>query len=256
MAILTVTGVTKAFGGVVALDGADLSVEPGTLTGLIGPNGAGKSTLFNVISGFISPDSGSIRFNGVDIAGARADQVTAAGLVRTFQIPRPFARMSVMENLLAYAQGHPGDQLAVSLFNPRRAARAEADVIDRAHAIAERLGLSAVLDNRANEISGGQKKLVEIGRALMAQPRMILLDEPMAGVNPTLAETIAGHLVGMVKDGITLLLIEHNMGMIGRLCDPVIVMAQGKHLTSGRFADVAADPGVQEVYMGKRARQA
>ncbi len=256
MPLLSITGLTKRFGGVVALDGADLSVEAGTLTGLIGPNGAGKSTLFNVVSGFVPADSGRTIFDGRDVTGARADAITRAGLVRTFQIPRPFARMTVMENLLAYAQGHPGDTLAVALLARGRARAAEAGVVARAHAVAERLGLSAVLDNRAAEISGGQKKLVEIGRALMAEPKMILLDEPMAGVNPTLAETIAGHLQGLVADGITLLLIEHNMGLIARLCDPVIVMAQGRHLTSGRFAEVAADAHVQEVYMGRSARRA
>ena len=176
--------------------------------------------------------------------------------MRTFQIPRGFLKMTVMENLLACGPGQPGETLSAALLARRSAREAETALITRARAIAEKLNLSGVLDNRAAAISGGQKKLLEIGRALMAAPKMILLDEPMAGVNPALAETIAAHLASLTADGVTLLLIEHNMGMIGKLCDPVIVMAEGRHLVTGRFADVAADPRVQDVYLGRRARRA
>ncbi len=256
MALLEIISLKRHFGGVHALDGADLSVQAGTLTGLIGPNGAGKSTLFNVISGFVPSESGLVRFDGEDITGWRADRITRRGVVRTFQIPRGFAQMSVMENLLVYGPGQPGEGLLNAVAASAAARQSEAALIARARLVAEKLNLSGVLDNRAIEISGGQKKLLEIGRALMAGPKMILLDEPMAGVNPALAETIAAHLRSLIAEGLTLLLIEHNMGMIARLCDPVIVMAQGRHLMTGSFEQIASNQHVQEVYMGKRAKRA
>ncbi len=252
MALLEISGISKHFGGVQALDGASLSVEAGTITGLIGPNGAGKTTLFNVVSGLIAPDEGRVVFDGEDVTTWRPDRIARRGMIRTFQIARGFPQLTVMENLLVYAPHQPGEAMVTALFARGRAAQAERDAIARAHAIAGRLNLSAVLDQRASDISGGQKKLLEIGRALMAEPKLVLLDEPIAGVNPTLADRIAHHLVDLQREGLTILLIEHNMDLIARLCDPVIVMAAGKRLTQGRFADVAGDREVQEAYMGKR----
>src|SRR5215468_8573290 len=252
MTLLSVTGIAKHFGGVVALDGADLAVEPGTITGLIGPNGAGKTTLFNVVSGLIRPDAGRVVLDGQDITGWRPDRIARRGMVRTFQIARGFPLLTVMENLLVYGAHQPGEEMALVFLARRRAAAAERALVERARAVAARLNLEVVLDARANEISGGQKKLLEIGRALMAEPKLVLLDEPIAGVNPTLAAEIGEHLKALVREGITILLIEHHMDMVARLCDRVIVMAEGRHLAEGSFAEMAADRRVQEAYMGRR----
>jgi len=251
--LLEVVGLRRSFYGVAALAGATFSVEAGTITGLIGPNGAGKTTLFNVVSGLIAPHGGQVLFDGQDITGSSAEKVSQRGLVRTFQVARGFPRLSVMENLLLYGAEQPGERLIDALLRTIGSRRRERHLIDRAHAIAERLALTAVLDNRADEISGGQKKLLELGRALMTGPRMILLDEPVAGVNPTLAEDLAGHLRDLCHDGHTLLIIEHDMNMIAKLCDPVIVLAEGATLTQGTFEEIAADHRVQEAYMGRRA---
>jgi len=256
MALLEIDDLQRSFYGVAALAGATLAVEPGTITGLIGPNGAGKTTLFNIVSGLIRPHGGRVRFAGDDITGRRPEDITRRGLVRTFQIARGFPRLTVMENLLLYGPGQPGERLPQALLAGARARRREAELIARARGIAERLTLEPVLDNRADEISGGQKKLLELGRALMAEPRMILLDEPVAGVNPTLAEELAAHLRDLRDDGHTLFVIEHDMNMIAKLCDPVIVLAEGSKLTEGSFAEIAADGRVQEAYMGRRARRA
>lgn len=252
MSLLEVRDLTRSYYGVHALRGVDLSVEVGRITGLIGPNGAGKTTLFNCVSGFVPPDAGSVAFDGHLITGWRPDRITAVGLVRTFQIARGFPRLSVMENLLLYGKHQPGERLAGAVLHSPSARRREAELRERATAIARRLNLTHVLGQRAAELSGGQKKLLEIGRALMAEPRLLLLDEPVAGVNPTLAREIGEHLRGLVADGISVLLIEHHMDTIAALCDPVIVMAEGRHLRQGSFAELAADPMVQEAYMGRR----
>ena len=252
MALLAVRGLTRGFYGIRALDGADLEVEPGTITGLIGPNGAGKTTLFNCVSGVVPPDGGTVLFDSRDITGARPEAITQAGMVRTFQIARGFPRLTVLENLMLYGRDQPGEGFARALSGIGRVRGREAEIKDRAIAIADRLNLKAVIDNPASDLSGGQKKLLEIGRALMSAPKLILLDEPIAGVNPTLSGEIAEHLTALKDDGLTLLIIEHDMDMIARLCDPVIVMAEGRRLTEGRFADIAADPRVQEAYMGGR----
>jgi ABC-type branched-subunit amino acid transport system ATPase component len=250
--LLEVRGLTRSYYGVHALRGVDLSVEAGRITGLIGPNGAGKTTLFNCISGLVPPDAGSVQFDHRVITGWRPDRVTGAGLVRTFQIARGFPRLSVLENLLLYGTRQPGERLVHAVLRSPAARRREADLRERARGVARRLALTHMLDQRAGELSGGQKKLLEIGRALMAEPTLLLLDEPVAGVNPTLAREIGEHLRGLVADGISVLLIEHHMDTIAALCDPVIVMAEGRHLRQGSFAELAADPAVQEAYMGRR----
>jgi branched-chain amino acid transport system ATP-binding protein/neutral amino acid transport system ATP-binding protein len=249
-ALLELRGLSRRFGGVVALDGLDLAVRAGTITALIGPNGAGKSTAFQCISGVLRPDAGTVRFAGRDITGARPDRVTRAGLVRSFQIARGIPRLTVLENLLLYGQHQPGEALHRALLGQGRAR--EAALRERAAAIAARLNLTRVLDNRAAALSGGQKKLLEIGRALMAEPRLLLLDEPVAGVNPTLAAEIAGHIATLRDEGVSVLIVEHHMDFVASLCDPVIVMAEGRLLTQGRFDEVAADARVQEAYMGRR----
>jgi ABC-type branched-subunit amino acid transport system ATPase component len=252
MPLLEVRGLTRSYYGVHALRGVDLSVEAGRITGLIGPNGAGKTTLFNCVSGLVSPDAGSVGFAGLTITGWRPDRITGAGLVRTFQIARGFPRLSVLENLLLYGTRQRGERLVQAVLRSPGARRREVELRERARAIAQRLNLARVLDYRAGDLSGGQKKLLEIGRALMAEPKLLLLDEPVAGVNPTLAREIGDHLRGLLADGISVLLIEHHMDTIAALCDPVIVMAEGRHLRQGSFAELASDPVVQEAYMGRR----
>ncbi len=251
-ALLEVRGLRRRFGGVAALAGVDLDVRAGTITALIGPNGAGKTTLFQCVSGVLRADAGTVRFAGRDITGWRPDRITRAGLVRSFQIARGIPRLSVLENLLLYAPSPPGEQVGAALLGLGRA-REEA-ALDQAIEVARRLGLLALGNDPADALSGGQKKLLEIGRALMARPRMIMLDEPVAGVNPTLAEQIAAHLRALRGEGMTFLVIEHHMDIVARLCDPVIVMAEGAVLTEGTFAAVADDARVQEAYMGRRAR--
>ncbi|CEJ11562.1 Lipopolysaccharide export system ATP-binding protein LptB [bacterium YEK0313] len=250
--LLSVRGLTRGFYGVKVLNGVDLGIKAGSFTGLIGPNGAGKSTLFNVVSGLYRPDGGEIRLAGEAIGGLSPDRLVARGLVRTFQLARGFPKLSVFQHLMLYGQGQSGESLAVELIGSRAGRDREAELAERALGIARRLRLDHVIDNPVTALSGGQKKLVEIGRALMAEPRLILLDEPMAGVNPSLTEEIAGHLVALNREGITICLIEHDMGLIRRLCAPIIVMAEGRTLVEGSFDEVAADSRVQEAYLGRR----
>jgi len=252
VALLEITDLVHSFDGVHALRGVTLSVRAGCITGLIGPNGAGKTTLFNVVSGMLRPDAGDIRFAGHSITGWRPDRITGAGLVRTFQIAHGFPRLSVLENLLLYGPNQPGERLVPAILRPPAARRRDDELHVRARAIAERLNLTRVLHDRAADLSGGQKKLLEIGRALMAEPRLLLLDEPVAGVNPTLGREIAAHLRDLQNEGLTILLIEHHMDTIAALCDPVIVMAEGARLREGRFEDLANDPVVREAYMGRQ----
>jgi branched-chain amino acid transport system ATP-binding protein/neutral amino acid transport system ATP-binding protein len=250
--LLEIRDLIRSYYGVHALRGVDLSVEPGRITGLIGPNGAGKTTLFNCISGLVPPDSGRVLFERRDITGWRPDRITGLGLVRTFQIARGFPRLSVLDNLLLYGSDQPGERLMHAVLSSAAARRREAELRERAIAIAARLNLTRALDDQAADLSGGQKKLLEIGRALMAAPKLLLLDEPVAGVNPSLAREIGEHLRRLVAEGISVLLIEHHMDTIAALCDPVIVMAEGRHLRQGSFAELAEDPVVQEAYMGRR----
>jgi branched-chain amino acid transport system ATP-binding protein/neutral amino acid transport system ATP-binding protein len=252
MALLEVRGLAKSFWGVRAVEHVDLDVAQGTITALIGPNGAGKTTAFNCISGTIPPDSGTVMFAGADITGARPDRITCAGLVRTFQIARGFPRLSVLENLMLYGASQPGESLWRAVVGHPSVRLREAALKDRAIAIARRLNLLRVANNPASALSGGQKKLLEIGRALMAEPRMIMLDEPIAGVNPALAVEIGDHLLALRDEGMTMLIIEHHMDAVLRLCDPVIVMAEGRNLAQGSFREVAENSDVQAAYMGRR----
>ncbi len=235
-----------------ALRGVDLSVRAGRITGLIGPNGAGKTTLFNCISGLVRPDAGSVTFDGTAITGWRADRVTRAGLVRTFQVARGFPRLTVLHNLMLYGPAQPGERVWPALLRTGAVRRRERSLRETAELVAERLRLTHLLHAPAAALSGGQKKLLEIGRALMARPKLLLLDEPVAGVNPTLAREIGEHLRALVAEGISVLLIEHHMDTIAALCDPVIVMAEGRHLREGSFSEVVTDTLVQEAYLGRR----
>ncbi len=251
--LLLVEQVTRSFYGVRALNGVDLQVEPGRITGLIGPNGAGKTTLFNCISGIVPPSSGRIVFDGQDVTGWRPDRITRRGLVRTFQIARACPRLSVRDNLLLFGPAQPGEQVLAALLRSSPARERERTLRDRAAEIAGRLRLGPLLDRPAAALSGGQKKLLEIGRALMTDPKLILLDEPIAGVNPSLGVEIGERLREIAASGVALLLIEHQMDTIARLCDHVVVMAEGRRLTEGTFAAVAANRIVQDAYMGTPA---
>jgi ABC-type branched-subunit amino acid transport system ATPase component len=249
--LLQVKGLQRSFYGVKAVNGLDLAVSEGTITGLIGPNGAGKTTAFQCITGVIEPDAGSVIFAGKEIAGASPDKISRAGLLRTFQIARGISRLSVLDNLLLYAVEQPGESIFSAVLGRGKAE--EEAAVERAWEVVKKLNLLRVANNPAGALSGGQKKLLEIGRALMAKPRMIMLDEPMAGVNPSLSVEIADHILRLKEEEkITFLMIEHHMEMVGRLCDPVIVMAEGKQLTTGQFRDVANNSAVQDAYMGRR----
>ena len=254
MSLLRLEGVTRSFYGIKALNGATFDVSARGITGLIGPNGAGKTTLFNCITGVVPADGGKILFDGLDITRMRPDRITQLGLVRTFQISRALPRMSVLDNMLIYGTAQPGEGVLQALASSAKSRTREAELVERAVTIAKRLNLMQVLHNPASDLSGGQKKLLEIGRALMTEPKLILLDEPIAGVNPTLANEIGEQLRSLTNDGIAILLIEHHMDTIARLCDRVIVLADGRHLASGSFAEIAENPSVQEAYMGRRWR--
>jgi branched-chain amino acid transport system ATP-binding protein len=251
--LLSVTGITKRFGGVEALAGCTLSIREGSVTGLIGPNGAGKTTLFNVISGLTQADGGEIRLGGDRLDGLSAHAIAQRGIARTFQIPRPLSRMTVLENVLVYAQSQPGEALARVFASPALVASSERRLRERAQAILETVDLAPLAGERAETLSGGQKKLLELARALMSEPRIILLDEPGAGVNPTLMRSLVEAIRALQATGRTFFLIEHDMDLVTELCDPVIVMAQGRTLMEGPFAEVRRDPRVLEAYLGTAA---
>ena len=251
--LLAVTGVTKSFGGVLALAGCTLSVREGSITGLIGPNGAGKTTLFNVISGLTRADGGEIRLGRARLDGLAAHAIARRGVARTFQIPRPLGRMTVLENLLVYAHDQPGELLARVFATPARVRDAERRARERARLVLESVDLAHLADARADALSGGQKKLLELARALMSDPHIVLLDEPGAGVNPTLMRSLIETIRTLQGAGRTFLLIEHDMDLVTELCDPVIVMAQGKTLVEGPFTEVRRDPRVLEAYLGSAA---
>jgi ABC-type branched-subunit amino acid transport system ATPase component len=250
--LLEVRDLTRSFYGVHALERVRLAVVPHRITGLIGPNGAGKTTLFNCISGIVPPSAGHVVFGGRDITGWRPHRIANAGVVRTFQIARGFPRLTVYENLLLYGSAQPGERVHAALLRTHASRRRESALVEKAHEIAARFDLVRLLNAPASSLSGGQKKLLEIGRVLMADPWIILLDEPVAGVNPSLAREIAAHLRRLADDGLTVLLIEHHMDTIAALCDHVVVLAEGRNLAEGTFAELASNPVVQEAYMGRR----
>ncbi len=251
--LLVARGITRSFYGIQALNGAQIEVQPGTITGLIGPNGAGKTTMFNCLSGVIPAQEGQITFDGTDITGWRPEQVSQRGMVRTFQIARGFPKLTVLEALLLHGDNQPGEAVLAALFSPGRSRQRERELVTRAHEVAAQLNLTHVLENMSSDLSGGQKKLLEIGRALMARPKLILLDEPVAGVNPTLGAEIADRILELRETGLSFLIVEHDMDIIAKLCDPVIVMAAGAQLMTGSFQEVVSDQRVQDAYLGQRA---
>ena len=251
--LLSVRGVEKRFGGLTALDGVSLGVAGGSITGLIGPNGAGKTTLFDVVSGLLPPDAGEIRLGADRLEGRAAHEIARLGVARTFQIPRPLARLTVLENLLLYGKDQRGEQLRGLVARRAAIAAQEGALRTRALEILALTDLVTLRDAPAGTLSGGQKKLLELARVLMADPTLILLDEPGAGVNPTLMRSLVSAIRGLHARGMTFLLIEHDMDLITELCDPVIVLAQGRRLAEGPFAEIRRDPRVLEAYLGMPA---
>jgi branched-chain amino acid transport system ATP-binding protein len=227
--MLRIDGIVKAFGGFRAVDGCSFTVAEGSITGLIGPNGAGKTTLFNVIAGAFPATAGRIEFRGEDITGLPAEALFHRGLVRTFQIPHEFHRLSARENLMMVAPGQVGEGLFANWLRWAEVRAQERDVRRRADEVLEFLNLSHVADTRAGQLSGGQKKLLELGRTMMTDAKLVLLDEPAAGVNRTLLREIEDKIALLNRErGYTFVLIEHDMEMVEKLCDPVICMAEGR----------------------------
>jgi neutral amino acid transport system ATP-binding protein len=247
--ILSVVNVQRGFGGVRAVDGATFSAMRGHITGLIGPNGAGKSTLIAVIGGALKPDGGTVTFDGHDITGLPAHRVARQGLIRTFQLSAEFSRLTVLENLLVAAREQKGESLFGAELGHMYWGRDEAALVDAARDVLDRFSMTAKENERAGNLSGGQKRLLEIMRALMARPKMLLLDEPFAGVNPTLAREIEHYLIDLRNEGLTMIMVEHELAVVERLCEPVVVMAQGKVISEGSMRDVAARREVLDAYL-------
>ncbi len=248
-ALLVVENLAKSFGGVHAVDGVSFEIPRGSLTGMIGPNGAGKSTVLGMVAGAIKPDRGSIQLGRDQIAGLPSYKTAQRGIIRTFQAASVFPHMTVLENLLLGTAPWHGEKIASALFRRRRWRREQQLQLTHALELVERLGLTPAADAFAGELSGGQKRLVELGRAMMAKPRLLLLDEPMAGVSRTLAPTIESLIAELREQGISVLLIEHELGVVERLCSPVIVMAQGRVLMEGEMEKLRADPEVRRAYL-------
>jgi ABC-type branched-subunit amino acid transport system ATPase component len=241
---------SKRFGGVFALRETSLEIPRGKITGIVGPNGAGKTTLFNVLSGLHTPDSGKIFLNGEDVTRLPMFERARRGMTRTFQISRELGELTLIENLLLAAPQQSGESILANFLRTGRVAQEEAQILALAGSQLERIGLTRLADEPARTLSGGQKKLLELARALMTQPKILLLDEPAAGVNPSLVNEVTAFISSLRQDGMTVAIIEHNMDVVAAICDPVYVMAEGSVLTHGKFVDVTADQRVIDAYLG------
>jgi ABC-type branched-subunit amino acid transport system ATPase component len=247
--LLEVTDLHRRFGGVYAVNGASFTVRAGTFTGLIGPNGAGKSTVLNLIAGAMRPSAGTIAFQGTDVTGLPPYQRARRGIIRTFQMSSEFPALTVLENLLVAAPATRGEKLWQAALGKRNWRAREFESVVRARELLARFELSAKENELAGNLSGGQKRLLELMRGLMAAPTLLLLDEPMAGVNPSLARRIEQHLRDLHAEGLTLLMIEHELAVVERLCDPVIVMAAGRVISRGTMAEVRTQQEVLDAYL-------
>ena len=252
--ILEVRDVTKQFGGIHAVNGATFDVARGSITALIGPNGAGKTTLFNIVTGFVRGDSGVVNLDGRSIFRASPHSVAGRGLVRTFQITKALAAMPVIDNMMLAAPDQPGEALVGLILRPRAWRRREREIRDEALRLLDVFDLAEKAGDYAGTLSGGQRKLLELARALMVRPRLLLLDEPMAGINPTLGRRLLEHVEELRRDqGVTFLFIEHDMDVVMRHADRVVVMAQGTVISSGTPADIRRDEAVVDAYLGSSA---
>jgi len=247
--LLEVTDLRRSYTGVHALAGATLAVASGSIVGLIGPNGAGKSTLCAVVSGSVPPTSGTVRLAGEDISGMPSYRVARRGLRRTFQLSSEFGRLTVLENLLAGAAMRRGESVSGALLGRRFWGRRERDLIGRARDLLGRFELIEKANDYAGKLSGGQRRLVEIARALMGDPKLLILDEPLVGVSPWLVERIGQHIQQLREDGVTVILIEHELGFVERICDSVFVMAQGRVIAHGTVEEVRKLPAVMDAYL-------
>lgn len=250
MSLLALNNVTKRFDGFTAVDGVSFEVAKGAIGGLIGPNGAGKTTLFNTLAGLEVPDEGSVTLDGAQISGSAPHRVFTAGLARTFQIPRPFPEMSVLENCMMVPSAQAGEAFWANWFLPGRVGAEERATREKASEIIEFCGLTRVRRDAASTLSGGQLKLLELARVLMADPKIILLDEPAAGVNPSLMRDLVDKIVALNQRGHTFLIIEHNMDVVMSICDPIMVMAQGRLIYRGDAAGAREDKAVLDAYLG------
>jgi neutral amino acid transport system ATP-binding protein len=250
--ILVAEGVTRQFGGLTAVDVAYLEIPRGKITALIGPNGAGKTTFFNLLTGFDKPTTGTWKFDGKDIAGVASYKVARMGMVRTFQLTKALSMLTVIENMRLGAQKQSGEKFFTALIRPLWS-KTEASITAKAESLLARFKLDAKKDDFAAGLSGGQRKLLEMARALMSEPRLVMLDEPMAGVNPALTQSLLEHIKDLKANGTTVLFVEHDMHMVRHISDWVIVMAEGKIVAEGPPEIVMKDQAVIDAYLGAHA---
>ncbi len=249
--MIVVQDLVKHFGGLVAVDSVSMEIEQGTITGLIGPNGAGKSTLFNLIAGNLTPESGRIYLDGEDVTGLKPHMLFSKGLLRTFQIAHEFQSLSVLDNLMMVPSLQVGESLLGAWFKREKVVRQEAEIRGNAEEVISFLNMGHMANELAGNLSGGQKKLLELGRTMMVSPKVVILDEVGAGVNRTLLKEIGEAILSMNRErGFTFCMIEHDMDFISRLCDPVVVMAEGKILAQGSAKEIKANEDVIEAYLG------
>jgi branched-chain amino acid transport system ATP-binding protein len=241
--------ISRTFGGLKAVDVEHLEVQRGAITALIGPNGAGKTTFFNLISGFDTPDTGTWTFNGDDLGGVRSHQIARRGMVRTFQLTKALARLTVIDNMRLGATGQTGESLLRALISPLWNGQ-ERDITERADVLLERFNLMRVRNDFAGELSGGQRKLLEMARALMSQPEMVLLDEPTAGVNPALKQSLLEHVREVLEEGTTVMFVEHDMDMVRDISDWVVVMGEGSVIAEGTHQTIGRNSTVIDAYLG------
>jgi branched-chain amino acid transport system ATP-binding protein len=252
--MVSIQKVSKAFGGLVAVSECTFDIAAGSITGLIGPNGAGKTTLFSMIAGAMKPDSGQVFLDGQDITGIPTHVLFNRGLVRTFQIPQEFSRMTVRENLMVVPPGQSGEKLPFAWFAAGKVREQEALIRRKADEVLDFLQLTDVAGELAGNLAGGQKKLLELGRTMMTEVRMVLLDEPGAGVNRTILGKMTDAILRLNRErGYTFCIIEHDMDVIAKLCDPVVVMSQGRVLARGSMDEIRANPEVRAAYLGGQA---